>query len=1350
MENTGGNSPQPQQGFTDVTVNTLRDYIDMVHKLVHSFLQQPLAQRVNSLWAEDIVAMFGPESQSKFFTAQDRSEVYANVDIARWLLSVLFVDISAVLQVSLLDTEDVERKFVGKLNVYSKRDTVNLDNISKSIFNEEQHGAANMVHVRAFVTAVSEFYLGPTEQQMQQHTNSSRNYGALLIEIAVVLGSVIETLHLVDAQLLEPSWLPSNRPFMEHLLKLVQARVESNVVVYLKLRNDEEYEWNRRYYPFVGWTTLQKDTPTTVVMKYDDEHNEQPYYQFGHDLEVQSTELANQKVAGQKEYSRKYVFGPFSRVFWPEESNAVIARQMDAITTHLKKGRVVFVMGYGASGAGKTSTLVQLTRKGKRQPGVLLEICKLLGKDYNQLTVSAKEFYSLDGKTHTVQDVTEMKFTYSASDDGYLLSTSQTFQNLHPKKVGNLEESITFHGNSPLGDVLLHIVDVDRFVKATPNNPNSSRSHTLVFLKFKKGDDSGENPLRLVIGDFAGVENAFDCANKWEDFATIRRNGEPDEKPFYSDEVLGTRQPRGGGPRLDVRDNSDQGISLVDGCQVPYIQTVLPPFRFDMSAAEHEQWLRAKEASGLNDNLVNLTGKTAADWLKVIGGYYTRSNDSTDAVNTLSQDLDFVAGFIQHKRNGAPHPALAQWAHDAESLLASFNQAEKDLGEFRSWVNQVFGAGYYVYGPDYALDKSLPKSYYLTFLDGAKPQPSGYNPKNENSTNSKQKNEKNLLSLLQQYTTNQGKWAPFVTYLKSKVDQKGNTVPTKIWEKHLDQHGLMTHGIDFLNLGKLVKYHKEASPAASGPRGGGPKQSLPSRAYRTPLTANPYAQRQPSKPSPESLLSSIISGTYATSLDLRTGKVGTEPVKTYRDIRNRSEQRYKDLLVSWGLTATSLQPDGMDAVKTLLELVRDRLKERQCRKEYLKQVCERRRAEGVYINTSLRMVREYIRWNIAKSNEGAIDLLPLYFPGCLRQYCVRNEYDCFRTPAVTSEQPPKSEIFEAIRDVMGVGKPSDLLICVFTVLNLTRSKSQDMPSIPYVDVNLLKRFHARSWPSKGLVDRLTKIQDEIKRVMGTLRKGLVNPKVIAQLYAKWNELPDVLTPDNISQLRTSLGEFLQAIDNNNALTPIGTLEFADAVAKYSTVRVSCQQARPQRNIETTEWTRPSDADFAALSFQALEVHNATDASVTGTHSMRTPPEFQTPTGTGTPTPNLPNPSPPAPIQSNTGSAASRPDSATTPPPPVRSTIPTVTTAAIPSRPDSATTPPPPVRSTIPTATTASPASQSRPTSATAKPPFRPPSPLPTLQGRSGIASHKEQLGPTENEIGRAVVDQVKKMFAKRP
>jgi hypothetical protein len=114
------------------------------------------------------------------------------------------------------------------------------------------------------------------------------------------------------------------------------------------------------------------------------------------------------------------------------------------------------------------------------------------------------------------------------------------------------EETITFtqfYEGSPIAMYIIHAIDNDRFVKATENNPNSSRSHSLIFLEFVTGDINNVDKTspygKLIVGDFAGVENRFDCESDTtkNKLLTVRRDFGDKITPFYKDPALGYLTP---------------------------------------------------------------------------------------------------------------------------------------------------------------------------------------------------------------------------------------------------------------------------------------------------------------------------------------------------------------------------------------------------------------------------------------------------------------------------------------------------------------------------------------------------------------------------------------------------------------------------------------------------------------------------------------------------------------------------------------------------------------------------------------------------------------------------------------
>ena len=127
-----------------------------------------------------------------------------------------------------------------------------------------------------------------------------------------------------------------------------------------------------------------------------------------------------------------------------------------------------------------------------------------------------------------------------------------------------------------LGQLLIYLIDNDRFTKATTNNPNSSRSHILLFLKLEKDENkkcvvskkdkvsgSTKNTLEdladtvdIIIGDFAGVENEFNCEDAIPEFLTLERDIEPKYLYYKPDESNNVIDEVFGGAKDPVKDEN--------------------------------------------------------------------------------------------------------------------------------------------------------------------------------------------------------------------------------------------------------------------------------------------------------------------------------------------------------------------------------------------------------------------------------------------------------------------------------------------------------------------------------------------------------------------------------------------------------------------------------------------------------------------------------------------------------------------------------------------------------------------------------------------------------------------------
>jgi len=244
-------------------------------------------------------------------------------------------------------------------------------------------------------------------------------------------------------------------------------------------------------------------------------------------------------------YDKYFLFGNYENIFPlynikndAKVSNLENAKNMTAIIEQIcTDNKPVFLLGYGASGSGKTSSLIYFN-KGKNEDeknGIVIHLCKKIieklnqqGNQVNKVKVVVKEFFTTD-KPNAMSSV-EYEFNPDLTYDGDIGKPKHAY---HVNMNKPVEEFKT------MGQVLKQLVDVDRYVKATTNNPQSSRSHVLVCIQFCSEANGVSSIRNLIIGDFAGKENVFQCAEVDTIVSFLNTKIEnPESKylgyPFYS------------------------------------------------------------------------------------------------------------------------------------------------------------------------------------------------------------------------------------------------------------------------------------------------------------------------------------------------------------------------------------------------------------------------------------------------------------------------------------------------------------------------------------------------------------------------------------------------------------------------------------------------------------------------------------------------------------------------------------------------------------------------------------------------------------------------------------------------
>ena len=352
----------------------------------------------------------------------------------------------------------------------------------------------------------------------------------------------------------------SSKDALKVLKELVRKKNSDNILTYIKFRNDNDDYYNPRYNFLLDQHKNGGDNESrSMVVQYA--NNDIPYY-----------DSSNKKI-GDVSYNEQYTFGNFTKIFEPTLTNGDVAKSMSEIIDKLNKNKTVFIMGYGASGAGKTSTLIQLNIPNKeepnesiKQPGILIELCnqfitgiktkaKKSKKGKNNYEVASielriQELYNdffkrpdndNQGSTPEIHDYPKdspqesqqnppqewLEFKYDDESKKIALTKEYTHTMSHSYaamelsddkqkelniEIGDGDQRVykrNFGVNSEMADVIDFLVNYDRLIKATTNNDESSRSHVIVYVRFKIGNIK-KTPC-LIVGDFAGVENEFKC-----------------------------------------------------------------------------------------------------------------------------------------------------------------------------------------------------------------------------------------------------------------------------------------------------------------------------------------------------------------------------------------------------------------------------------------------------------------------------------------------------------------------------------------------------------------------------------------------------------------------------------------------------------------------------------------------------------------------------------------------------------------------------------------------------------------------------------------------------------------------
>lgn len=911
----------------------------------------------------------------------------------------------------------------------------------------------------------------------------------------------------------------------------IRNRMKTQVLTFLKIRNDEHNlkMYNRRFDIMIPETDK---AAKHLLINYNDD-NEKYYEQVGDNLQP-TKNILNQsfeqvgtvdmkRKSGQK-YDHEYVFGEFTKIFTPDKSNTDIASEMELVKNELKseKPKPVFILGYGASGAGKTSSLIYFNKgsNDNEKNGILIQLCNQLGKEgaYNNIEIEYREFYNSGKyKDYTLEpintDCQNAKFEYN-EESGFVLSEDYTHKNHHIYRiykaaVAAKEEAIkkaekekdldakkaaetrsegkcdnttdaVFKQGDQIGKVMIHLIDTDRHVKATTNNPNSSRSHSLIFVKLS--NNSGKNAY-LMVGDFAGVENVFDCSNPsvLTDFMSIKEDKEGSKKLFYEEEKCGDiLDPIGsdtlhcpnkkmGGGDSDSDSDSEEGNPSWGTNKVR--SGTRSESESDSDSTPEPALAAPAPAPVTGDNKKNLPVYDFEN--PVLNDDYKKAYP---VLNKFEGNKPLLKAFIELVRRDilkiseddykrVPNEKLIFY-YSNETIKASGMRNAYRL--FSSLLSRVDDSVYKDYGIE------MVGEFYKKYMEADNLNRKLQNNPNKDKIDRLVQLSQAMESIMEnkQDTIYENDPLQYRVFLVRQLKLNEGAAVRDVKNKEL----LKPYSFNVIVNSKNISVGKE----------GEFKYSTRNAAYANIEIRNLNKEFTEVQRKYDAITNEIctIYNSIKKQLTEFNDNLNNSGIC---DLFNNYMIQLPDNCENMSNIQTSPPKKIMDksliemfnvlfpvddSDNKLFEFIRDMEYVRTEKLALSETVCDNRRTEGFFINDSLKQVRNVIREMLYVKNKSVLEVVPNYVDICFDQYCPNHE-NCFSFDKIGENKNSKSEsvIFDQIFEYLNKNKYfandnheenkdkmySDLLVCIFCVLNISK-RANNPPPVPYIDINNLKRI----------------------------------------------------------------------------------------------------------------------------------------------------------------------------------------------------------------------------------------------------------------------------------------------------
>jgi hypothetical protein len=1124
------------------------------------------------------------------------------------LYTFLYIEITGIDKVkhSLFET-NVLPKFKGQID----RDTINRKKI------EEQPNDKKYIFINNYISMIEYMLEEPLRydtilKKLIVHINNNSTF---------LIAFVNNFHHHIEDK-------NRNNAIISEITKKLNKKINNSVLTYVKLRSDNSSSsYSKRFRVFTNFNKhdVYDMKYNTLVVKYND-HNF-PYYDAnGNELDTEQLKkygdiysINNFKIDNPS-YEDEYVFGHLTRIFRVNQTNKDIAKEMHDVQTNLLLGKPVFIIGYGASGAGKTSTLIYFNKEKEYQKknGVLIHMCDLMAEQgYTEIEVKTYEFYH-DKDNLYKQRVTPPNDSYvsfSYQNSGFVANKEYPHTNTFIERSIKASSSstmihspngvnTTFMQGCPLGEFIIHMIDTDRYVRATTNNPNSSRSHTLVFVKFKNTNtntNSKKYPptTTLIVGDFAGVENAFDCNN--DDILQKILNIKQDDG---SQNLFYNNISKMGGKRHKIR--KMKGGTLDESKCQQYISNNEPFFTFgkkpyypssfskapsiytnlrlmianyilkhkDVPPFKNTLQVLAEKPNVDDKNYKNIVNVLTSFWEELKNKKFTK-DEALSNFKLKEKFFALVASKIILKDDNL-NASLDKSTYVTirtvdNGMLPNCNNVEYDDNKQLAKVKSICPVLKCLFSEKYKMKLTMEPS-------------NDVNEKIKNDLkNITNENDKtNMITLRKRIHYYFNKFLP----VDRQVEESTKIIQEfkKRWFEGVQKQDF-TYKLNHIMFDNEIQSDTRSLEAINNFFYNYLNKYKTDSAYINTDFWNSTLYVN------EIQASSNETETMFVTKNIKLSDI-TEQWRTFFSnsvflnmfgIKFSSDQHLWFLDIYNAVINTLVNDedvivDGVEkyinnydvVIKDIIDTLPEQYEEYICKKSFGETVCKIRTNEGNYINSSLNEIREVIKTILFEKNKDSISMTPLIVDSCLQHYCV--SMDCFKMSNSSLQSGNISKVIE--NELKNDWKK--LVISVFCVLNLSE-KANNPPPVPYINTNTLwyyinnidnlkMMFHKDEYTTikkrfEIELDKLgNKIKNQFNRIPLKHRIGTIID-VDQNKILKFDKIIDLFKSSRdltlTDEIKNPIVNLLKDIDKINAASAIGTLQFVDSLAKFNTTNVIC-------------------------------------------------------------------------------------------------------------------------------------------------------------------------------------------------